>query len=114
MKYTNGVRIIESDDKVMNKTQYTVAFIKIWNNADDRTEAHQRMQEMLDEGLTYKAMLRKANYIRSGGYCSGNCPSPIPLRDLPSRHSGRIDWGQVAHEIAAYDAHGAWAGEQSK
>ena len=70
----------------MDKTEYTIKLVRIWNSSSNRQEAHDRMRETVDAELTYKAMMRRIGYIRD--------KRGIGLRDLP-RAEG-TNWDEVA------------------
>jgi len=60
----------ERKNKVKNycsKTNYAIKMLEIWNSSKSRQEAHVRIQDQLDENLSYAKMMSKINYaIKSG------------------------------------------------
>jgi hypothetical protein len=75
----------------MDKTEYTIKLVRIWNSSSNRQEAHERIRETLDTELTYKAMMNKIGYIRH--------QRGINLREL--RRAEGTNWDAVA-EAAQY------------
>jgi len=70
----------------MDRTEYTIKLVKIWNASSTRQDAHDRVVETLDESLTYKEMMAKISYIRD--------KRGIKLRDIP--RSPGTNWEAVA------------------
>jgi hypothetical protein len=70
----------------MDRTEYTVKLVKIWNTSGTRQEAHDRVVETLDEGLSYREMMAKIGYIRD--------KRGIKLRDVP--RAATTNWDEVA------------------
>jgi|TARA_R110000751_G_scaffold181999_1_gene288611 hypothetical protein len=70
---------------MMDKTEYVIKLVKIWNTSEDRQEAFRRAKT-LDGKLTYKKMMNKINYIRNSRF--------IKLRPVPTGCHG-TDWAAV-------------------
>ena len=73
-----------------HQTKYMIDFIKIWQTAANRREAHNRVVTELDPKLTYKQMMSKIHYIRD--------TRGINLKDVPVLDE-TVDWSAVTTEL---------------
>ena len=53
--------------KYMNRTEYAIKLIKIWNSSRSRQEAFSSIQRELDAEILYSQVLNKITYARNCG-----------------------------------------------